>query len=124
MWSEMPTLAALASRLRPVIGHTHVVTPAPAWIFLGVPICTSTVALQGRPVRRADAYPCPECRAAVAMVTGHQQSDPRVGRPGRESNPMLVLSQGTADVQSQGAMEERSPGTRRWLVSSEAVSGR
>jgi hypothetical protein len=43
--------------------------------------------------------------------TGHQQPDPRVGRPGRELNPVLVLSQGTADVQSQGAMEERSPGT-------------
>jgi hypothetical protein len=53
----------------------------------------------------------PECRAAVAMVTGHQQPDPRVGRPGRELNPVLVLSQGTADVQSQGATEKRSPGT-------------
>jgi len=58
----------------------------------------------------------PECRAAVAMVTGHQQPDPRAGRPGRESNPVLVLSQGTADVQSRGATEERSPGTRRRLV--------
>jgi hypothetical protein len=28
----------------------------------------------------------PERRAAVAMVTGHQQPDPRVGCPGRESN--------------------------------------
>jgi hypothetical protein len=46
----------------------------------------------------------PEGRAAAAMVTGHQQPDLRVGRPGRESNPVLVLSQGTADVQSQGAM--------------------
>jgi hypothetical protein len=50
------------------------------------------------------------------MVTGHQQPDPRVGRPGRELNPVFVLSQGTADVQSQGAVEERSPNSRRRLV--------
>jgi hypothetical protein len=76
------------------------------------------------PIRRADVHLCPECRAAVAMVTGHQQPDPRVGRPGRESNPMLVLGQGTADVQSQGAMEERSPGMQRRLVFFEPVRGR
>jgi hypothetical protein len=67
---------------------------------------------------------CPECRAAVAMVTGQQQPDPRVGRPGRESNPVLVVSQGTADVQSQGALEERSSSMRRRLIFLESVRGR
>ena len=33
----------------------------------------------------------PECRAASSMVTGHQQPDPRVGRPGRESDPVHFL---------------------------------
>jgi len=37
------------------------------------------------------------------MVTGHQQPDPRVGRPGRESNPVHSRSQSKADIQSQGA---------------------
>jgi hypothetical protein len=59
----------------------------------------------------------PECRAAVSMVTGHQQPDPRVGRPGRESNPMSPRSQGGSDIQSQGASEERSSWQRRRLVS-------
>jgi hypothetical protein len=44
------------------------------------------------------------------MVTGHQQPDPRVGRPGRESNPVCSLSQGEPDIESQGAARERS----RW----------
>ena len=51
-----------------------------------------------------------------SMVTGHQQPDSRVGRPGRESNPVIPLSRSGSDVQSQGATEERSPITGRWLV--------
>jgi hypothetical protein len=48
----------------------------------------------GASVRRSDAHFC----------------------PGRESNPMLVLSQGTADVQSQGAME-----TVAWYTTSAGI---
>jgi hypothetical protein len=50
------------------------------------------------------------------MVTGHLQPDPRVGRPGRESNPVHGLSQGPADIQSQGAIEERSLNAEKRLV--------
>lgn len=50
------------------------------------------------------------------MVTGHRQSDPRVGRPGRESNPVHLHSQKRADIRSQGDSEERSatPGDGHW----------
>ena len=54
------------------------------------------------------ACECPVCRAAISMVTGHEQRDPRAGRPGRESNPVHLRSQGRADIQSQGATEEGS----------------
>jgi hypothetical protein len=39
------------------------------------------------------------------MVTGHQQPDSRVGRPGRESNPVRSVSQAEAALQTQGAIE-------------------
>jgi hypothetical protein len=50
------------------------------------------------------------------MVTSHQQPNPRVGRPGRESNPVQFRSQRNADVQSQGAVEERSARFWRRLI--------
>jgi hypothetical protein len=46
----------------------------------------------------------PESQAAISMLTRHQQPNPRVARPGRESNPVHSLSQKEADVQSQGAV--------------------
>jgi hypothetical protein len=58
----------------------------------------------------------PECRAAFPMVTGHQQPDPRVGRPGRESNPVQSRSQWDAAIQTQGATRERSPREQHRLV--------
>jgi len=63
--------------------------------------------------RRVEA---PQGRAAVSMVTSHQQPNPRVGRPSRESNPVHGVSQGPADIQSQGAIEERSLNTANPLV--------
>ena len=39
------------------------------------------------------------------METSHLRSGLRVGHPGRESNPVLPLSQGEAVVQTQGALE-------------------
>lgn len=50
----------------------------------------------------------PKDRAAFFVVTSHWQPDPRVVRPGRESNPVHLLSQKRADIQSQGATTERS----------------
>ena len=58
----------------------------------------------------------PECRAALSMVTSHQQPDPRVGHPGRESNPVQPRSQWSAAIQTQGATGERSPEIRMPLV--------
>ena len=72
------------------------------------PACPSTLGS-----RRVEA---PQGRAAVSMVTSHQQPNPRVGRPSRESNPVHGLSQGPADIQSQGAIEERSLNTANPLV--------
>jgi len=50
----------------------------------------------------------PLSRAAESMVTGHQQPDPRVWRPGRESNPVHPFSHDRAVIQTQGAVNERS----------------
>jgi hypothetical protein len=50
------------------------------------------------------------------MVTGHQQPDPRAGRPGRESNPVSTRSQWSAVIQTQGAANERSPGIWMRLI--------
>jgi hypothetical protein len=71
--------------------------------------CSDGKALPHSSCRLGGAADYPECRAAVAMVTGHQQPDPRVGRPGRESNPVISLSRNESDIQSQGAVKERSP---------------
>jgi len=49
----------------------------------------------------------PQCRAAVSIVTGHQQPYPRVRRPGWESNPVRTPSQKDAVIPTQGASENR-----------------
>jgi hypothetical protein len=59
------------------------------------------------PDRRACAPShCPECRAGLSMVTGHQQPDPRAGRPGRGSNPVSPRSHRCHPVVS-GAQSSR-----------------
>jgi hypothetical protein len=47
----------------------------------------------------------PQSRAAVSVVTGHRQPDPRVGRSGWESNPVRSLRRTEAAIQTQGAPE-------------------
>jgi hypothetical protein len=58
----------------------------------------------------------PLSRAAILVATNHRQPDPRVWRPGRESNPEPSRSQGDAVIQTQGALKERSPKIRGELV--------
>jgi len=41
--------------------------------------------------------------AACAVETNHQRPSTRVGRPDRESNPVLSCSQYEAVIQTQGA---------------------
>jgi hypothetical protein len=63
--------------------------------------------IRGAPYRRLEVHLSPQRRAAVSMVTSHLQPDPRVGRPGRESNPVHPCSHDGAVIQTQGAVEER-----------------
>jgi hypothetical protein len=42
------------------------------------------------------------------MVTGHQQPDPRAGAPRPGIEPVHSRSQGEADIEAQGATDERS----------------
>jgi hypothetical protein len=61
--------------------------------------------------RRPGGMRHPECLAASSIVTGHQQPDPRVGRPGRESNiPVSARSQGESVIVPRGL---RAPSARR-----------
>jgi len=64
-----------------------------------------SIDLKGAPERRLGARLIPPSRTAESMVTNHQQPDSRVGRPGRESNPVHSFSRNEAVVQTQGAVE-------------------
>ena len=50
----------------------------------------------------------PESRIAFTMMTSHQRSGPRMGRPGRESKPPHSCSHDEAAIDAQGAAEDRS----------------
>jgi hypothetical protein len=68
------------------------------------------------PSARREIWCHPRSRTALSMVTSHQQPAPRVGRPGRESNPGIPRSQSRSVVQTQGASITVSSGCITALV--------
>ena len=80
------------------------------WRTSDVPVTEKQAAAFRGPGRPHGGYP--ECRAAVSMVTGHQQSDSRVGRRGRESRCTLVVKERQTSSPRTLRMNGRSPGGR------------